>query len=100
LLNRPECPAIRLARRLGKYEVIEALAEVMLCRGIPEHIRSDNGPEFVAKELRKWLGRVGVGTLYIEPGSPLGYGYPTASQSERPTRKVLLIDSCACFRNQ
>jgi putative transposase len=58
-----ECLAIRVARRLGRYEVIETLADVMLCRGVPEHIRSDNGPEFVAKELRKWLGSVGVGTL-------------------------------------
>jgi transposase InsO family protein len=70
-----ECLAIRVARRLGRYEVIEALADMMLCRGVPEHIRSDNGPEFVAKELRKWLGSVGVGTLYIEPGSPWENGY-------------------------
>ena len=52
-----ECLAIRVARRLGSYEVIEALADVMLWRGIPENIRSDNGPEFVAEELRKWLGK-------------------------------------------
>jgi putative transposase len=70
-----ECLAIRVARRLGSNEVIEALADVMLWRGIPEHIRSDNGPEFVAKELRKWLGNVGTGTLYIEPGSPWENGY-------------------------
>jgi transposase InsO family protein len=43
--------------------------------GIPEHIRSDNGPEFIAQELRKWLGKVGTGTLYIEPGSPWENGY-------------------------
>ncbi len=70
-----ECLAIRIARRLGRYEVIETLAEVMLNRGIPEHIRSDNGPEFVAKELRKWLLTLGIGTLYIEPGSPWENGY-------------------------
>ena len=70
-----ECLAIRVARRLGSYEVIEALADVMLWRGIPENIRSDNGPEFVAKELRKWLGSLGTGTLYIEPGSPWENGY-------------------------
>src|SRR5208282_5508098 len=62
-------------RRLGRYEVIEALADVMLFRGIPENIRSDNGPEFVAKELRQWLAKVGTGTLYIEPGSPWENGY-------------------------
>ena len=70
-----ECLAIRVAGRLGRYEVIEALADVMLHRGVPEHIRSDNGPEFVAKELGKWLGNVGVETLYIEPGSPWENGY-------------------------
>ena len=70
-----ECMAIRVVRRLGRYEVIEALADVMLYRGIPENIRSDNGPEFVAKELRKWLAKVGTGTLYIEPGSPWENGY-------------------------
>jgi putative transposase len=47
----------------------------MLFRGIPEHIRSDNGPEFVAKELRKWLVNLGTGPLYVEPGSPWENGY-------------------------
>ena len=70
-----ECLAIRVARRLSSYEVIETLADVMLWRGIPEHIRSDNGPEFVAKDLRKWLANVGTGTLYIEPGSPWENGF-------------------------
>ncbi len=65
-----ECLAIRLARRLGSQEGIETRAEVMRVRGIPEHLRSDNGPEFIALELRKWLGSLGTGTLYIEPGSP------------------------------
>jgi transposase InsO family protein len=60
---------------LGSHEVIDALADVMLWRGIPEYIRSDNGPEFVAQELRKWLGNLGTGTLYIEPGSPWENGY-------------------------
>ena len=70
-----ECLAIRVARRLGSQEVIETLAEVMLVRGIPEYLRSDNGPEFVARELRKWLASLGTGTLYIEPGSPWENGY-------------------------
>src|SRR5664279_5939961 len=55
-----ECLAIGVARRFGRYDVIEALADVMLFRGTPEHLRSDNGPEFVAEELRKWLANVGV----------------------------------------
>jgi len=70
-----ECLANRVARRLGSYEVIETLADVMLWRGIPEQIRSDNGPEFIAQELRKWLAKLGTGTLYIEPGSPWENGY-------------------------
>jgi putative transposase len=70
-----ECLAIRVARRLGHQEVIETLAEVMLVRGIPEDLRSDNGSEFVVRELRKWLGSLGTGTLYIEPGSPWENGY-------------------------
>ncbi len=70
-----ECLALRTARRLGSSQVIETLADVMLVRGIPEHIRSDNGPEFIAEELRKWLGKLGTRTLYIEPGSPWENGY-------------------------
>jgi len=70
-----KCLAIRVARRLGSQEVIETLVDVMLLRGIPEYLRSDNAPEFVARELRKWLGRLGTGTLYIEPGSPWENGY-------------------------
>lgn len=70
-----ECLAIRVARRLGRYQVIETLAEVMKQRGVPAHIRSDNGPEFVARELREWLAKVGSATLYIEPGSPWENGY-------------------------
>ena len=70
-----ECLAIRVARRLGSAGVLETLADVMLWHGIPEYIRSDNGPEFIAKELRQWLAKLGTGTLYIEPGSPWENGY-------------------------
>src|SRR5271157_5289151 len=69
------CLAIRVARRLNSYDLIETLADVMLVHGIPQHVRSDNGPEFVAKQLRKWLAGVGAQTLYIEPGSPWENGY-------------------------
>jgi IS30 family transposase len=55
--------------------VISALADVMVIKGVPEHLRSDNGPEFVAKELRQWLAATGAQTLYIEPGSPWENGY-------------------------
>jgi transposase InsO family protein len=70
-----KCLAIRVARSLSSFDVIETLAEVMLAEGIAEHIRSDNGPEFVAKKLREWLQGVGAKTLYIEPGSPWENGY-------------------------
>jgi putative transposase len=66
---------LRVARRLNSYDLIETLADVMLIHGVPEHIRSDNGPEFVAKKLRNWLSAVGAQTLYIEPGSPWENGY-------------------------
>jgi len=55
--------------------VIEELFNLFIFRGIPEHIRSDNGPEFTAKAVRKWLNHLGVRTLYIEPGSPWENGY-------------------------
>jgi transposase InsO family protein len=70
-----KCLALRVARRLNSYDLIETLADVMLIYGVPEHIRSDNGPEFVALNLRKWLSAVGAKTMYIEPGSPWENGY-------------------------
>ena len=72
---RRKCLALRVARRLNSQDVIETLSEVMLWRGIPEHIRSDNGPEFVARQLREWLRGQGTSPLYIEPGSPWENGY-------------------------
>ena len=70
-----ECLAIRVERRLNAQVVLEVLAELFLEHGPPEHIRSDNGPEFIAIALRDWLGRLGVKTLYIAPGSPWENGY-------------------------
>ena len=70
-----ECLAIRADRRIRSSEVIETLAELMVIRGVPDHIRSANGPEFTARAVREWLGRVGARTLYIEPGSPWENGY-------------------------
>jgi putative transposase len=70
-----KCLAIDPRRRLNSRNVIEVVANAMIEHGIPEHIRSDNGPEFVAKDLRKWLADIGTKTLYIEPGSPWENGY-------------------------
>jgi len=65
----------RVNRRIRSQDVIDELFELFVLRGIPEHIRSDNGPEFTAKAVRKWLGRLGVKTLFIKPGSPWENGY-------------------------
>jgi len=64
-----------VARKLTHEDVQECLAELFCLRGVPAHIRSDNGPEFIADRLRQWLGRLGVKTLFIEPGSPWENGY-------------------------
>ena len=70
-----ECLAIRAARRMQSDHVLELLGELFTMNGVPEHIRSDNGPEFTARAVRSWLPRVGVQTLFIEPGSPWENGY-------------------------
>ena len=70
-----EALAIRVARRLNSTDVIEALCDLFIVRGIPAHIRSDNGPEFIAAALREWITAVGAKTAYIEPGSPWENGY-------------------------
>ena len=70
-----ECLAIEVARRLNSQSVLALLADLFVRRAVPEHIRSDNGPEFTARAVRRWLARVGVQTLFIEPGSPWENGY-------------------------
>lgn len=71
-----ECLALRVERRLTSEDVIDQLFQLIILRGvIPEHIRSDNGPEFTAKAVRKWLFRLGVKALFIEPGSPWENGH-------------------------
>ncbi|WP_429860910.1 IS3 family transposase [Caenibius tardaugens] len=70
-----ECLALPVARRLRSEDVLAALAELFVTRGPPAHIRSDNGPEFIANAVQQWLARIGVKTLYITPGSPWENGY-------------------------
>ena len=70
-----ECLAIDVARKLTSEDVLERLSDLFVRRGVPDHIRSDNGSEFTTKRFREWLERVGVKTLYIEPGSPWKNGY-------------------------
>ena len=67
--------AVYPARRIRANDVIDIFADVMVERGVPEYIRSDNGPEMIAKVLRNWLARVGTKTAYIMPGSPWENGY-------------------------
>lgn len=70
-----ECLSIDVDRSLKSEDVLERLTQLFVTRGVPDHIRSDNGPEFTAKRVRKWLGHLGVKTLFIEPGSPWENGY-------------------------
>jgi len=70
-----ECLAIKVGRQLRSQDVIECLGDLFVRRGIPDHIRSDNGAEFTAHVVRRWLKRLGIKTLYIEPGSPWENGY-------------------------
>ncbi len=64
-----------MSRKLTSEDVLERLSDLFVRRGVPDHIRSDNGSEFTAKRVREWLERIGVKTLYIEPGSPWENGY-------------------------
>ena len=70
-----ECIAIRVSRRLKAIDVIDVLSDLFILRGVPGHIRSDNGPEFIAKALQEWIGAVGAKTAYIAPGSPWENGF-------------------------
>jgi transposase InsO family protein len=70
-----ECLAIKVERKLNSTDVIDVLTDLFILRGPPAHIRSDNGPEFVAQAVRDWIEAVGARTAYIEPGSPWENGY-------------------------
>jgi transposase InsO family protein len=70
-----ECLAIDVGRKMTSDHVMHRLTQLFVERGVPAYLRSDNGGEFTATAIREWLGEVGVGTLYIEPGSPWENGY-------------------------
>lgn len=70
-----ECLAIRIDRRLRSTDVIDFLSDLFILRGVPDHLRSDNGPEFIAKVVREWIVGVSAKTADIEPGRPLENGY-------------------------
>jgi transposase InsO family protein len=66
---------IRVDQKLNSTDVLDALTDLFILRGPPEYIRSDNGPEFIARKVRDWIAAVGTKTAYIEPGSPWENGY-------------------------
>jgi hypothetical protein len=70
-----ECLGIRIDRKLNSTDVIDVLSDQFILRGIPGHIRSDHGPEFIARAVREWIVAVGARTAFIEPGSPWENGY-------------------------
>ena len=76
-----ECLALKPARSITSNDVIDTLAELFAMRGVPKHIRSDNGPEFIAQAIQDWLKPMNVETLYIEPGSPWQNGYAESFHS-------------------
>lgn len=70
-----ECLALEVARSITAEDVVDVMLELVVERGAPSCVRSDNGPEFIAEALREWLGRVDAAALYIEPGAPWENGY-------------------------
>ena len=101
-----ECLAIRIDRKLKAVDVIDVLSDLFILRGVPGHIRSDNGPEFVAKAVQEWIAAVGARTAYIAPGSPWENGYvesfnasacvtscSTARSSTRCSEAQIVIES-------
>jgi transposase InsO family protein len=76
-----ECLCLKVDRSITSEDVIDTLAELFAIYGVPRHIRSDNGPEFIAKNIQDWLSQLGVETLYIEPGSPWENGYAESFHS-------------------
>ena len=84
-----ECLAIRIDRKLNSTAVIDVLTDLLILRGVPGHVRSDNGPEFIAKAVRDWIDAVGAKTAFIEPGSPWENGYCESFNSKfRPSRQI------------
>jgi len=73
--------ALEVARSIKAEDVLDVLSELMAIRGAPQHIRSDNGPEFIARSIRRFLAQAGVQTLYIEPGAPWQNGYAESFNS-------------------
>jgi transposase InsO family protein len=97
-----ECLALKVSRTFTSEDVLDTLAELFAMRGVPESIRSDNGPEFVSRAIREWLARLQISALYIAPGSPWENGYAESFHSrlrdEFLSREV--FESLAAARRQ
>jgi len=77
-----ECLALKVDRSITSEDVLSTLAELFAMRGVPQAIRSDNGPEFVAKAIQDWLAKLKIRTLYVAPGSPWENGYAESFHSK------------------
>ncbi len=77
-----ECLALKVSRSITSEDVIDTLAELFAMRGVPEAIRSDNGPEFVSRAIQEWLSKLSIDALYIAPGSPWENGYAESFHSK------------------
>jgi putative transposase len=77
-----ECLALKVDRHLTSEDVLDTLAELFAMRGVPQCIRSDNGPEFVSKAIQAWLSQLQIEALYIAPGSPWENGYAESFHSK------------------
>ncbi|QDS99144.1 IS2 transposase TnpB [Adhaeretor mobilis] len=76
-----ECLALKIDRSITSEDVLDTLAELFAMRGVPRHIRSDNGPEFIANAVQRWLKQLEIETLYVAPGSPWQNGYAESFHS-------------------
>lgn len=92
-----ECLVLEVAKSITAEDVKDELIRLFRQRGAPDYIRSDNGPEFIAKALREWLERASVGTLYVEPGAPWENGYAEAFHG-RLRDELLNVEEFASVR--
>jgi hypothetical protein len=83
-----ECLALEVDRSITAEKVIDVLVDLFRIRGVPKHIRSDNGPEFIAQVIRRWLTQAGVETLYVEPGSPWENGCAIPASLQNLSRQA------------
>jgi hypothetical protein len=98
LLPATRVQVLRVSRRLKSIDVIDVLSGLFILRGVPGHIRSDNGPEFVAKAVQEWIGAVGAQTAYITPGSPWRTASSKASMRACVTNSSTARSSTRCTR--